>query len=719
MVKSKSITKAILLSWITTILILSMIFTFFFIYQKCSDFKNRSEKLRKYHDQYKKDILENEVENVLKYISYENSSAQKKLSEGAEPDANKDIQKQVLDHLREIRFSLNNKANIFILNYDGVMLLHPEGNLFEGKNLIEYTDSNGVKPFQEIVRAAKIPGGTGLVSYEIYNPATMLPSTQLTFSKLFKPWNWIICSGSYKDELRGAFAASSARLKIDLIIETVFICIFSVIVTFAALAFSYSFSKTLKKEIDLLLEYFRESFSGNMVISEDDFHFSEAKIIANSAIAMIAQRQKMEEELLKAKKDADGVNENLLALNEQLKVWLERAKDMAIKAELGSQAKSTFLANMSHEFRTPMNGIMGMTQLLLDSALAKEQRDYAESILLSGKSLVTLIEDITDFSTIEKGKVVLELDQKPFDLLETAREVITLKSGKASEKKIKLEFIFEKDTPAFLIGDSERISQILTNLVENAIKFTNKGYVRVHVQYQQLDKGVAKIHFKITDTGAGISREKLDVIFDFTRDEVAKTRKFGGIGLGLAICKHLVELMGGEIGAESDKGVGSTFHFTIPFPVTTAEAVKKALKTGERRKSRDEIQREKPYKGIKLLLAEDDPVNRNVAAVFLSRLGCAVDPANNGLEALEKYKTSLYDIIFMDCEMPEMDGYSATKAIRKIEGKEKHVPIVAITAHAMRGDRELCIEAGMDDYISKPITKESIENVIERALKKS
>ena len=385
---------------------------------------------------------------------------------------------------------------------------------------------------------------------------------------------------------------------------------------------------------------------------------------------------------------------------------------MAVKAEVNNQIKSVFLSSINHGIRTPLNGIMGMSQILRDTKLDQEQLKYIDSILMSSRSLLEVIEDIGEYSSIDEED--LEFVQKPFDLTKTCGEVVEIMLKKAAEKDLKLEFILAEDTPEYLLGDASRLKQILFHLVSNAIAFTDTGYVEINVQCSKKEDDNALIEFRVKDTGIGISEPKQKQIFAFTTNGFVPTsRKFSSVSLGLAICKNFLESMGGNIDVESEKGVGSTFSFSIPYKTVDKEMLDKLSEVKELH-SEDvpkDLLQEKGRK-IQVLLAEDDPVNRSVGKIFLTRLGCDVDLAFNGKKAVEKVKESSYDIIFMDCEMPEMDGYSATRAIRKFEGDNKHTPIVAMTAYALQKDKNLSIDSGMDSHISKPVSEQLLKQVI-------
>jgi signal transduction histidine kinase/CheY-like chemotaxis protein/HPt (histidine-containing phosphotransfer) domain-containing protein len=410
----------------------------------------------------------------------------------------------------------------------------------------------------------------------------------------------------------------------------------------------------------------------------------------------------------------DQIQERDAHLEEQV---AERTKDlMQAKnaAESASRAKSEFLANMSHEIRTPMNGVLGVADLLLQTALPEKQQQLVRTIRASGKNLLYIINDILDFSKIEAGKLVLESIN--FDLRELIDGIYDLFSNKASEKGLTLTSKVHDNVLDIVYGDPVRLRQILTNLIGNAIKFTDSGTVHINTELiKQKNDKICVLRFEVCDTGIGLVQEQKEGIFDtFSQADNSTTRKYGGTGLGLTISRQLVELMDGEIAVSSELDRGACFWFTVSLQVPADQEV--AL--SEYQQEQLKIDSNPHQYGCRVLLAEDNITNQIVAEGMIELYGCKVDLAVNGREASQAVRDQQYDLILMDCQMPELDGYSATNEIREFEKQTggSRTPIVALTAHAMDGDRERCLVAGMDDYLSKPLRQAQFQAILEKWL---
>ncbi|MBT1073788.1 cache domain-containing protein [Geobacter grbiciae] len=563
-----------------------------------------------------------------------------------------------VDTLRTLRYDVN--GYIWIHDLENRMIMHPVHPELEGQNLARLTDARGKHLFQDMNEVA-LREGKGEVDYFWPRPGDREPSRKMSRVSLFEPWQWVLGSGLYLDDVQDEISILEARVITGALVTLLLSVVFS---AYAA----YRINRPLRQAL----------FCAAAAMGHD------TSVVADEC--------------------RDETHQVLHAI-ERMVNDLKLSRD---EAESASRMKGEFLANMSHEIRTPMNAIIGMTELTLETPLSPSQRENLEIIASSAESLLGLLNNILDFSKIEAGRLLLE--KVPFDLLNTVEGALDVVAPQAHGKGLELILDVARDLPEAFIGDPTRLRQVLINLLSNAVKFTARGEVVLKVERAPssgTDDGVVLL-FTVSDTGVGIPADKLSLIFEsFTQADGSTTRKYGGSGLGLAICHALVSMMGGNISVKSAVGVGSTFRFTVRLG-TCALQNREIRQAGIPRFDRE----------VKILLAEDNPVNLKVSRLLLEMMGCQVVAVENGGDAVRAIKGERFDVVLMDIQMPVLDGLEATRVIRSGTemGIDRTTPVIAMTAHALKGYEKICHEAGMNDFISKPVRAGELYHAILRNL---
>lgn len=619
---------------------------------------------------------------------------------------------------RETREDLSSLTGIVALNVSSALV-------FDDRNAAQKT-LNGLKEKKHIISAYIFDSNNSVfVQYrsstydQFREPAKLLKNANVDNERMFWGKDINIAKSIIVDGQNIGTVLIQSDLSLlysqlgqfIIIISTVFI---------SALLLTYALSKSLQRVITRPVIQLAQTMQ--QVSSNADFTLrvkkncqDEVGTLIEGFNTMLAEIQMRDDRLAAYKESLEDAiikrTGELTATNIELVDTISDLNKAKKSAESANSAKSQFLANMSHEIRTPMNGIMGMTEVLLKSGLTDRQHHFAATIKNSTDSLLSIINDILDFSKIEAGRLTLEA--APFCLPDTLNELIEVFTEQAEWKEITLKTEIDPDVPYSVIGDTVRLRQVLTNLVSNALKFTEHGQITIKAQNVELTTEQVVIRFEVTDTGIGIRPEALPLIFDrFAQADGSTTRRFGGTGLGLSIVQQLTELMGGSTGVESTFGTGSTFWFTTRLELFNGELPELSYKLIE------DNTVQKTRISARVLVVEDTAVNREVCTELLHHLGHSATVANNGAEALELLFKESFDAVLMDCQMPVMDGYEATRKYRQWESKQgrKRLSIIALTGNALEPDKQLCLDAGMDDYLKKPFKLIQLKDILAKCL---